>query len=193
MGEKKKQIRASTQNFAVREDGNKKYIEGYFAVFDSPYELWGGSYETIAPTAFDNALDADIRCLIDHDTRLVLGRTKAGTLELRVDQKGLWGRVEINQNDQDALNLYARVERGDVNQCSFGFFITEEEIEYLPDDRVHWTIKAVELFEVSVVTFPAYEDTAVSARKRDHDAIVERKHQAWKQTALKRLKGEERC
>ena len=80
-----------------------------------------------------------------------------------------------------------------MNQCSFGFFITEEEIEYLPDDSVHWTIKAVELFEVSVVTFPAYEDTAVSARKHDHDAIVERKNQAWKQTALRRLKGEETC
>ena len=64
------------------------------------------------------------------------------------------------------MNLYARVERGDVDQCSFGFDILEEDTTYNEDGSVHWTIKRVKLYEVSVVTFPAYEDTSVQARKR---------------------------
>ena len=69
----------------------KKYIEGYFAVFGSNYELWTGASESIDPHAFDGALVDDVRALIDHETRLVLGRNKAGTLELKVDERGLWG------------------------------------------------------------------------------------------------------
>jgi HK97 family phage prohead protease len=88
------------------------------------------------------------------------------------------------------MNLYERVKRGDVNQCSFGFEILDEEFE----DRgteVHWTIKKVKLYEVSVVTFPAYDETEVSARKQDYRAIQKRKHEAWKDQALKKLKGEQ--
>ena len=80
---KERQIRAGSGPFQVREDGGKRYIEGYFAVFDSTYEMWPGAYETIDPSAFDGALGDDIRCLIDHDTRLVLGRNRSGTLMLR--------------------------------------------------------------------------------------------------------------
>lgn len=172
------------------EDG-KIYIEGYFAVFGPKYELWEGSYETIAPTAFNEALGDDVRCLIDHETRLVLGRTKAGTLALKVDEHGLWGCVEINPNDQDAMNLYARVQRGDVSQCSFGFDVLEELTEQLEGGGVHWEIKRVKLYEVSIVTFPAYEDTEVQARKKDFDAIGKRKLETWKTEAKKRLKGEQ--
>src|SRR5690606_23853569 len=119
---------------------------------------------------------------------LVLGRTKAGTLELKVDQKGLWGRVEINEKDQDAMNLYARVERGDVDQCSFGFDILEEDTTYNEDGSVHWTIKRVKLYEVSVVTFPAYEDTSVQARRKDYEQIKNRQVEQWKKERKERLK-----
>ena len=128
------------------------------------YELWPGATESVASTAFDDALADDIRALIDHETRLVLGRTKAGTLTLKVDSRGLWGEIKINQKDQDAMNLYERVKRHDVDQCSFGFDILEEELEDR-GDSVHWTIKKVKLYEVSVVTFPAYVETSVTARK----------------------------
>lgn len=70
-----------------------------------------------------------VRALIDHETRLVLGRSKAGTLELREDSHGLWGKIRINPNDTDAMNLYNRVKRGDVDQCSFGFNIVKEDTE----------------------------------------------------------------
>lgn len=184
---KQMQVRCLVGNrFSTREDGAKKYISGYFAVFGQNYELWRGATESIDPHAFDGALSDDIRALCDHETRLVLGRNKAGTLTLRVDERGLWGEIEVNQNDSDAMNLYYRVQRGDVDQCSFGFDILEEEIDYREDGSIHWLIKKVKLYEVSVVTFPAYTDTSVSARKEDYANIQKR------QLDLKRVKAKER-
>lgn len=184
------QVRSTQSKFETREADGEMYISGYFAVFNSEYEMWPGAVESIADTAFDGALADDIRCLIDHETRLVLGRNKAGTLTLKVDTRGLWGEVRINPNDQDAVNLYERVKRGDVDQCSFGFDILDEEFEDR-GDTVKWTIKKVKLYEVSVVTFPAYEETSVSARKRQLGEIKKRSIEAWKKRTLKRLKGEE--
>ena len=128
--------------------------------------------------------------MIDHESRLVLGRNKAGTLELKEDSHGLWGRVEINQSDRDAMNLYERVKRRDVDQCSFGFDILSEDTDYREDGSVHWTIRKVKLYEVSVVTFPAYEETSVSARKRDLEAIEKRKAEAWRESMRKKVRGE---
>lgn len=184
------QARSSKSKFETKEADGEMYISGYFAVFNSEYEIWPGAVESVAETAFDGALSDDIRCLINHETRLVLGRNKAGTLTLKTDARGLWGEVRINPNDQDAVNLYERVKRGDVDQCSFGFDILDEEFEDR-GDTVKWTIKKVKLYEVSVVTFPAYEETSVSARKRQLGEIKKRNTEAWKQKMLKKLKGEE--
>lgn len=172
--------RSLATQFRAAEDNGARYLEGYFAVFGSTYELWRGATETIDPHAFDGALDDDIRALINHDTTLVLGRTKSGTLELHVDTRGLWGRIKINDRDTDALNLWERVQRGDVDQCSFGFDILEEDVEYQEDGSVHWNVKRVKLYEVSPCTFPAYEDTSLSARKRDAENIKKRQYDAFK-------------
>lgn len=123
------QIRSAESKFNTREDGEDLYIEGYFSVFNSNYELWQGATESIDSHAFDNALGDDIRALVDHDTHLVLARNKAGTLELKIDSHGLWGKIRINPKDSDAMNLYERVKRGDVDQCSFGFDILDEDFE----------------------------------------------------------------
>lgn len=184
-----KQMRTIMSEFKTREEENVKKISGYFSVFNSNYELWDGATESIDPHAFDNALSGDVRCLINHDTTLVLGRNKAGTLTLKVDSRGLWGEVIINEEDQDALNLYARVKRGDVDQCSFGFFIKSEEFIENSDGSIHWTIKDVELYEVSVCTFPAYEETSVSARKKEFDQLKKRNVEAFKNKLLSKLKG----
>lgn len=187
--EKEKQVRSLQSNLTTRaEQEGEKYIEGYFAVFNKPTELWRGAFEEIAPGAFDETLSNDIRALINHDTSLVLGRNKVGTLELRVDDKGLWGRVKINSNDSDAVNLYERVKRGDVDQCSFGFNIIEEETEYKDDGTVKWTLKKIDLHEVSVVTFPAYADTGVQARKTEYNQHIERKREQKKLELRERLK-----
>ena len=145
--------------------------------------------ESVAPGAFSETLDGDVRALIDHETMYVLGRNQAGTLELSEDDKGLWGSILINPNDQDALNLYSRVERGDVNQCSFGFDILEEETEFRDDGSVHWTIKKVKLYEVSVCTFPAYAETSVEARREDKEQIIKRQNEVWRKEMLERIKG----
>lgn len=190
MDREKRQMRGVPGSFKTRaEESGDMFISGYFAVFGSEYELWPGASESVDPHAFDDALDDDIRCLINHDTRLVLGRNIAGTLQLRVEEKGLWGEVKINPNDQDAVNVYERVKRGDVNQCSFGFDIVAEEFEDR-GDSVHWTIKAVKLYEVSVVTFPAYEETGVEARKRQVEDIRKRKNESWRARMMARMKGE---
>lgn len=186
---KERQMRSVASKFETREDGEGLFIEGYFSVFNSNYELWPGATESVAPGAFSGTLGDDIRALIDHESRLVLGRNKAGTLELREDSHGLWGRVRINPNDTDAMNLYERVKRGDVDQCSFGFDIIEEETEFLDDGSMHWTIEKVKLYEVSVVTFPAYEATGVSARKAEYEEIQRRRAESWKAEQRKKLKG----
>lgn len=188
-----RQLRTIQSKFETREDGGKLSIEGYFAVFNSNYEMAPGLSESIAPGAFDNTLSRDIRALINHNTTLVLGRTKANTLQLRTDAHGLWGSIDINPKDVDAMNLYERVKRRDVDQCSIGFNILSEETEFRDDGAIHWTIKEAELWEVSACTFPAYEETNISARQKERDEILKRKNDAWKESALKKLKGESPC
>lgn len=190
MARSKMQTRTFTNKFLTREADEKKYITGYFAVFNSIYEIFRGCTESIATTAFDETLNDDIRALTNHNTRLVLGRNTIQTLKLRVDEKGLYGEIEINQDDTDAMNLYARVKRGDVSQCSFGFEILDEEREVKQNGDVHFTIRKVKLYEVSVVTFPAYKETEVAARKEQLEEIKKRELDVWKLKALEKLKGE---
>lgn len=185
-----RQLRSTPQQFRTRDDGDDLIIEGYFAVFDSPYVLWDGATEIVKPGAFAGCLSGDIRALIDHDTQLVLGRTKAGTLTLREDARGLYGTIKINRDDADAMSLYARVQRGDVDQGSFGFDIEEETFVDLGGGQCRWEINKVNpLYEVSVVTYPAYEETAVKARHADLAEIQRRQAEAWKTKMINRLTG----
>lgn len=186
---KENQIRCIASDFTVREDGEKPLIEGYFAVFNTIYDMGYGMSESIAPGAFTKSMGNDVRALTNHNSTLVLGRTKAHTLELREDSHGLWGKITVNPNDRDAMNLYERVKRGDVDQCSFGFNIVSEETDFRDDGTIHWTITEADLHEVTVCTFPAYEETAVSARKRDLDEIKKRQTEAWRNRMTQRLKG----
>lgn len=180
---------ARDAGFKTRAEDGNLYIEGYFAVYNSRYDLWDNAYETIAPGAFDGETSGDVRALTNHDTTLVLGRTTAGTLTLRTDDRGLWGSITINQNDVDAMNTYERVKRGDVSQCSFGFDILDQDVEYTDGEPTVWTIRKVKLYEVSVVTFPAYTDTSVEARKKDLTEIHKRKSAEWKRQSIEKLKN----
>lgn len=177
--------------FKTRDDGGEPTIEGYFAVFNSNYEMWEGASESIAEGAFDSSISGDIRALTNHDTTLVLGRTTANTLELKSDAHGLWGRVRVNPKDSDAMNTYERVKRGDVSQCSIGFIVRSEETEFDASGNIHWTITDVDLFEVSVCTFPAYEETGISARKRDAAELEKRRAEAWRAQMHARLKNKQ--
>lgn len=181
------QIRTIKSTLETRDDANP-VIEGHFAVFDVETELFPHTYETIDRGAFDGALVDDVRALINHDTTLVLGRNKAGTLELSTDDIGLFGRIYINTADTDAMNLYQRVKRGDVSQCSFGFDIIEEDRDYREDGTVHFKVKKVKLYEVSPCTFPAYPDTGIEARRKQVEELSRRALEAWRTREKARLK-----
>lgn len=151
--------------------------------------MGGGWTESVDPHAFDDALrGADVRALLNHDTTLVLGRTTAGTLELKTDEHGLYGKIRINPADTEAMNAWARVQRGDVDQASFGFEIEEEEGETRADGGMHWIIKRVTLYEISVCTFPAYETTALTARHAERAAAEKRKGKIWLTAMKERVK-----
>ena len=184
----KREVRPVMTEFVTREDGEMPTIEGYFSVFNSIYEIAPGMTESVARGAFSKTLAGDIRALTNHDTTLVLGRTAAHTLELREDEHGLWGKISINPKDTDAMNLYERVKRGDVNQCSFGFEIDNEETDFRDDGSIHWTITDVNLFEVSACTFPAYQETNISARSEEREAMLKRELEAWKNKHMEVLK-----
>ena len=185
-----RQVRMINTEFTTRDDGDELTIEGYFAVFNSDYNITSMMSESIAPGAFTDALGGDVRALVNHDTTLVLGRNKANTLELREDSHGLWGKVRINPNDSAAVDLYERVKRGDVDGCSIGFDIAEEETEYRDDGSIHFTIKRVDpLYEVSACTFPAYEQTNVQAREEQVETLKKREREAWQAQMKERLKN----
>lgn len=189
------------KDMKVREDNGHRYLEGYFAVFGASYHVWDGWVETIERGAFARYLAAgeDVKVLWNHDSNIVLGSTGNGTASLREDETGLWGSVEINENDQEAVSAYARVQRGDVSGCSFGFDIARQE-EWWDDEGVYHTkITEVDpLYEVSPCTFPAYSATSISARAKESleearekfETAQEKKREKWREDMRKRLKGE---
>lgn len=186
----------------IREENGKRRLEGYFSVFDQPYEVWPGWVETIAPGAFSRALASgqDVKVLWNHNPDIVLGSTGNKTADLREDQRGLFGGVEINEQDQDAKNAYARVDRGDVNGCSFGFEISRMEESWDEDGTYRTRILEVSpLYEVSPCTFPAYTQTSITSRAQEQLAEVrgklenarKKKREQWRESMKARLKGEE--
>lgn len=177
-------------DFHTRQENDERFIEGYFIRFNEETELWDGVFEEVAPEAVDDSLkNNDIRCLFNHDTNIVLGRTGNGTLELRKDEKGLFGKVKINPNDKQALDIYARIERGDINACSFGFNIISEEIQNRDDGTVKFILRKIDLHEVSPVTFPAYPTTSIEARKKDLEQHKQRLLETRKNKLKERLRG----
>jgi HK97 family phage prohead protease len=152
--------RALTAPLEVRADS--RTIAGYAAVFNSVTDIGGMFREQIAPGAFKSSMAGDVRALFDHDTSHVLGRTKSETLRLKEDAHGL--AVEIDLPDtQTGRDLRESMTRGDIDGMSFGFRVTKQEWDESGEIPLR-TIREVELFEVSVVTFPAYADTEVALR-----------------------------
>jgi HK97 family phage prohead protease len=140
-------------------------IRGYASVFNKDSEDLGGFTERIAPGAFSEVLNDDVRCYFNHDSNLLLGRTTSGTLRLSQDSRGLFYECDL-PNTSYANDLTVLMERGDVTQSSFGFFIGDDVWEER-DGVVYRTIlKVSRLLDVSPVSMPAYPD-ATSEIKRD--------------------------
>ncbi|RHW37318.1 HK97 family phage prohead protease [Neobacillus notoginsengisoli] len=185
MKRKKETRTVDITNIQTRSEENEPVkISGYAAVFNSRTSIGNWFDEIIAPGAFDRSIsakNADIRALVNHDWDKVIGRTKAKTLTLREDEKGLNFEIEL-PNTSYARDLAESMERGDIDQCSFGFFVDEgkERWDYSQEPALR-TLEEVELYEVSIVSLPAYEDTeAALVRSKEIDKSVEKRMQIIK-------------
>lgn len=178
--------------FKTRAVEDKKIIEGYFVVYNERTELWPGVYEEISDKALLSSLATnDIRCLFNHDSNIVLGRTGNNTLTLTSDDYGLKASVEINENDREAMDIYARIERGDISSCSFGFFPTKETRHDEEDGSVRYVVEEGNIIEVSPVAFPAYPTTEIAARKKDFE-IDQQREQAKRDLKIRKDKLKEK-
>lgn len=170
------------------DDSGPPRIVGHAAVFRSLSEDLGGFREEIRYGAFAKTIqEADVRALFNHDPNYVLGRNKAGTLGLSEDGKGL--RVANDPPDTSwARDLQVSMQRGDINQMSFAFSVVKESPKFRKqtaeealssgDDLPIRSIHEVKLYDVSVVTFPAYTQTDAAVRSVllgvgiDYDALA---------------------
>lgn len=151
---------------AIAETNDAPHLRGYAAIFNAETVIAGLFRELVRPGAFAAAiLRDDVRALWNHDPNYVLGRTKAGTLSLHEDEIGLRYDVTPPQT-QWAQDLIESVARGDVSQSSFAFLVTKDQWEpsATPEGLPLRYIEEVQLFDVSPVTYPAYDATSVAAR-----------------------------
>jgi HK97 family phage major capsid protein/HK97 family phage prohead protease len=161
----------------VRASQGGKGIAGYAAVFNQLSEDLGGFRERIIPGAFSRCLgsDPDVRCLFNHDSNIILGRTKSGTLELREDRTGLFFDCRL-PDTQAGRDIRESVSRGDIDQCSFGFVVQgqtwHDEKDTDGKTRTIRELTDVDLFDVSPVTYAAYPQTSVSAREAVPSALL---------------------
>lgn len=150
---------------ATADLSDDRLIRGYAVVFDVLSQDLGGFKERILPEAVNRSLKADVMALVDHDTAKVLGRTKAGTLSLRKDKRGLLSTIEPDTEITYARDIVRAVSRGDVTGMSFGFRVLEDDWHKEDGQPVRDVID-MEIMEISVVTFPAYMETDVAVAQR---------------------------
>ena len=170
-----KQTITRAYNFEIRAENNEKngdHITGRPIVYNSKTDL-GFFDEIIEAGALDKANLKDVRFLVNHDTSMIpLARSRNNnensTMQLKVDKDGMAIRVNLDtENNTEARNLYSAIKRGDITGMSFMFTIDREEWEGLESDHPTRHIKSIgQVFEVSAVTFPAYESTEISARDK---------------------------
>ncbi|MGX0516635.1 hypothetical protein ACUXSI_000366 [Staphylococcus hominis] len=175
-----------TSDNIIAKDDENMIVEGYALKFNKESNLLGEFVEVISPEALRNADLSDVRCLIDHNSSYVLGRTVADTLKLEVDDVGLRFRCEL-PNTSYARDLYENIKLGNINQCSFGFTIEEDgdEFERREDGIFKRTVNKIRsLFDVSIVTYPAYEDTDVAPALRSIKNIKENEQKQIEQRRL---------
>lgn len=156
----------------AKQDGEKRFIEGYAAVFNQETVIGSWFREMIEPGAFKRVLaeKPDVIAAYNHNWEAVLARTTNGTLTLEEDETGLRYRAEINENDPEALSVYAKVERGDVPQASFAFTVRAEKWVSPPNDSKDLPLRSIsevdELFDVGPCPFGAYPQASAQARSK---------------------------
>ena len=194
----KKELRMlPLKEIRINESDGGTCIEGHAAVFDSWSETLGGIFpfkEKVRKGAFAESIGRDdIRALFNHDPNYVLGRNRAGTLELEEDDVGL--RVRITPPDTSwARDITTSIRRGDISQMSIGFVV--EDDEWSSKDGIDTReLKKVRLFDVSPVTFPAYTATDVGVRAmQEYDVYKTEQRKVAEETenAVKKAKQQEK-
>lgn len=151
-------------NLEVRAEGDGNTLIGYASVFDSPSEPMP-FIEYVKRGAFSKTINdgADVRLLIDHEG-VPLARTKSGTLVLEEDERGLRVEADLDPSNPDAARIISAMKRGDLSQMSFAFRTVKDNWN---SDRSVRELREVQLFDVSVVTFPAYEETVAELRSKN--------------------------
>jgi HK97 family phage prohead protease len=139
------------------EEGETVKVVGHASVYNTMSEDLGGFREIIAPGAFDDVLENDVRALINHDGNLILARTTSGTLALSTDEKGLRYEFEMPETSY-GKDLAVSMKRGDITQSSFAFTVADDSWETRDGMDVRTINKVKRLFDVSPVTYPAYPD-----------------------------------
>jgi HK97 family phage prohead protease len=166
-----------TRCFEFRFDAESRQITGHGAVFNTETKIWDNFYETIDPGFFDDVLGDDVRALFNHNSNLVLGRTKSGTLQLSVDEKGLKYVIPEMPNTTTGNDLLELISRGDISQSSFSFSVKEDKWEKRGDgSELRTLLKCQKLYDVAPVTFPAYPTADVA--KRSHDDFEKTQQEA---------------
>lgn len=171
----KLETRVFEVDLEVREESDGMHLEGYAALFNSRSQNLGGFTEIIEPGAFRNSLKSrnDIVFLFNHDTSAILGSTRAKTLELREDEKGL--RVSaILPNTTLGRDIRELVSRGDLRGFSFGFSMPARGGDSWNENGTERTLHSVRLHEVSLTAFPAYEATNGTATVRGIELVAKR-------------------
>lgn len=167
MKHRQRERRSYGASIELREDAGQLVFRGHAAVFDRLSLPLGGFRERIARGAFRKTVrEADVRFLAQHDPATVMARTRAGTLSLWEDERGLAVEARLNPEDPDVQRLAVKMRDGHIDQMSFGFEVISdswdsEEVhdEYSDGDTLVRTVREVRLWDVSPVTFPAYPDT----------------------------------
>lgn len=164
----KQEQRNFEADFEIRQEGDGMTFVGYAARFNSPSEDLGGFIETIEPGAFRKTLRnrSDVKLLVNHDSGRVLASTRSGTMKLYEDERGL--KVEASlPNTTDGRDMAELLRRGDLGKMSFGFSVIKDSWN---NEMTQRTLKSVRLFEVSIVSFPAYQETEAMVRSLDKAA-----------------------
>lgn len=182
-----------SSDLKIRSDEEKgeAYIEGYFVVYNQRTELWPSVFEEIAPSALERSISTEkvnVIALDNHDTRVVLGSVESGTLELKSDSHGLYGRVKIDLEDPFAKSALRKVQTGKVRGCSFGFYPKSERAISNDDGTMTYRVEDADLIEVSITAFPAYPQTEIAARQKDIEKIKKQKLEQRKAELKERMK-----
>ena len=174
LGRERFRANIDARSIERRADGDPIGFKGHAALFNRPTWIgpkrWGFR-EQVAPGAFAKTIkEADVRFLINHDPNLLLARNKAETLTLAEDKVGLAVDAEMAPVSY-AQDLAVLLERGDISQMSFAFEVVKDQWEIDDDENELRTILEAKLWDVSVVTYPAYEETDAGLRGAAFDVL----------------------